>query len=330
MIRFVVLALLVQMFQLTAASAHELRPAFLNLRQTAANQYSVLWKVPALGDLRLGLYVRLPLACEPKAEPLKSITGRAFTERWDVVCDEGLRGQTISIDGLRSTLTDVLARIEYRDGTTEIARITPESPLYIVAGNQTKLEVASTYFQLGIEHILWGLDHLLFVFALVLLIHDRWMLVKTITAFTLAHSITLAGATLGYFSLAQKPVEAVIALSIAFVARELIMSKPGECRLSETYPWVIAFVFGLLHGFGFAGALMEIGLPQVDIPLALITFNIGVEAGQLMFVGAVLTGFKAVSTNLTVPIAPLRFAAANLIGAFSMMWLFARLGSFGS
>jgi hypothetical protein len=156
------------------------------------------------------------------------------------------------------------------------------------------------------------------------------MLVKTITAFTLAHSITLAGAALGYFSLAQKPVEATIALSIAFVASELIKLKPGERRLSESYPWVVAFAFGLLHGFGFAGALKEIGLPQVDVPLALLMFNVGVEAGQLMFVGAVLISFKAVSTLLTVPIAPMRFTAAYLIGTISIIWLFERLSSFGS
>ncbi|HEX7107678.1 MAG TPA: HupE/UreJ family protein, partial [Aestuariivirga sp.] len=300
------------------------------LRQTATDQYSVLWKVPALGDLRLGLYVRLPETCKPMAESVKAMEGGAFVERWNVTCGNGLKGQAITIDGLRATVTDVLARIEYRDGTTEIARLTPESPVFTVTGVQTGFEVAWTYFRLGVDHILSGIDHLLFVFALILLIRNRWMLAKTITAFTVAHSITLAGAALGYFSLPQKPVEATIALSIAFVASELIKLKPGERRLSESYPWVIAFAFGLLHGFGFAGALKEIGLPQLDVPLALFTFNVGVEAGQLMFVGAVLIAFKAVSALLTVPIVPMRFTAAYLIGTISMMWLFERLGSFGS
>jgi hypothetical protein len=163
----------------------------------------------------------------------------------------------------------------------------------------------------------------------VLLIGDRWMLAKTITAFTLAHSITLAGATLGYFSLPQRPVEATIALSIAFIASELIKQRPGERRLSESYPWVLAFAFGLLHGFGFAGALRETGVPQIDVPLALLTFNFGVEAGQLLFVGAVLIGFRAVRAFVSVPLVPARLTAAYLIGVISTIWLIARLNSFG-
>ena len=206
----------------------------------------------------------------------------------------------------------------------------PTLPASSVAGRQTGWEVARAYFLLGVDHILSGLDHLLFVFALILLIRDRWMLVKTITAFTLAHSITLAGASLGYFSLPQKPVEATIALSIAFVASELAKMKPGERRLSEAYPWVVAFAFGLLHGFGFAGALKDIGLPQSDVPLALLTFNLGVEAGQLGFVVAVLVVFRAVSAFATVPVARARFAASYLTGTVAMVWLVARLVSFGS
>ncbi len=329
MIRFgLLLALLIQVFLATPSIAHEMRPAYLNLQETAADEFSVLWKVPALGDLRLGLYVRLPVSCKPKAESTKAIEGNAYIERWTAVCSEGLRGQEISIDGLRATVTDALARIEYRDSSVEIARLKPESPSFIVKGAQTGWEIAQTYFRLGVDHILSGLDHLLFVFALILLIHDRWMLAKTITAFTLAHSITLAGASLGYFSLPQKPVEASIALSIAFVASELIKMKPGVRRLSEAYPWVVAFTFGLLHGFGFAGALKEIGLPQSDVPLALFTFNVGVEAGQLMFVAAVLVVFRVVTALVNVPLAPARLAAAYLIGTTAMIWLVARLDSF--
>ncbi len=176
---------------------------------------------------------------------------------------------------------------------------------------------------------LQAIDHLLFVFALILLIGDRWLLVKTVTAFTIAHSITLAGAALGYFSLPQKPVEATIALSIAFLARELLKLRPGERRLSEQFPWMVAFAFGLLHGFGFAGALKEIGLPQIDVPLALFTFNLGVEAGQLMFVAVVLVGFKALSVLFPTPIAPVRYTVVYLIGIVSVMWLIERLSSFG-
>ncbi|MGC1950754.1 MAG: HupE/UreJ family protein, partial [Pseudolabrys sp.] len=291
--------------------------------------FAVLWKVPALDDLRLGLYVRLPDVCKAKTETVRTIHDGAYFERWSVACPNGLKGQEIVIDGLRSTVTDALARIEYRDGTKQIARFTPEKPTLLVASGQSGLEVAETYFLLGVDHILTGFDHLLFVLALLLLIHDRWMLVKTVTAFTIAHSITLAGATLGYISLPQKPVEATIALSIAFVASELVKARSGERRLSEDYPWIVAFVFGLLHGFGFAGALKETGLPQTDISLALLTFNLGVEAGQLTFIAAALVAFRAASILVTVPIAPARLSAAYLIGTTSMVWLVARFSSFG-
>ena len=201
------------------------------------------------------------------------------------------------------------------------------SPTIVVAGTQGRLEVAKTYVLLGIDHILTGFDHLLFVLALMLLIRDPWMLAKTITAFTIAHSVTLAGATLGYFSLPQKPVEAAIALSIAFVASELVRIKAGERRLSQDYPWIVAFAFGLLHGFGFAGALKETGLPQLDIPLALLMFNVGVEAGQLLFVAAILVTARTATALVKVPIAPARLAAAYLIGTISMVWFVTRVTS---
>lgn len=325
----ILLAILVQMIIGSSAMAHELRPAYLDMRETATNEFAVLWKVPALDDLRLGLYVRLPDVCKAKTETVRTIHDGAYFERWSVACPNGLKGQEIVIDGLRSTVTDALARIEYRDGTKQIARFTPEKPTLLVASGQSGLEVAETYFLLGVDHILTGFDHLLFVLALLLLIHDRWMLVKTVTAFTIAHSITLAGATLGYISLPQKPVEATIALSIAFVASELVKARSGERRLSEDYPWIVAFVFGLLHGFGFAGALKETGLPQTDISLALLTFNLGVEAGQLTFIAAALVVFRAASILVTVPLAPARLSAAYLIGTTSMVWLVARFSSFG-
>jgi len=329
MIRFgLFLVLLIQGFVATPSTAHEMRPAYLDMRETAANEFSVLWKVPAMGDLRLGLDVRLPENCKPKAESTKAIEGNAYIERWTAICSKELRGQEISIDGLRATVTDALARIAFLDGSVEIERLKPESPSFIVKGVQTGWNVAQTYFRLGVDHILSGFDHLLFVFALILLINDKWMLLKTITAFTVAHSITLAGASLGYFSLPQKPVEATIALSIAFVASELIKMKPGERRLSEAYPWIVAFTFGLLHGFGFAGALKEIGLPQSDVPLALFTFNVGVEAGQLMFVAAILIVFRAATALIKVPLVPARQIAAYLIGTAAMLWLVARLDSF--
>jgi hydrogenase/urease accessory protein HupE len=322
------LMVLLLLFQSAPAAAHEIRPAYLDMRETTPDVFAIVWKVPALGDRRLSLYARLPDECTANTEPATSFDGGAYIERWTAACDGGVKGRDITIDGLRSTMTDALVHITYRNGTTEILRVKPDVPTVIVAGAQTGLEVAATYFRLGVDHILSGFDHLLFVLALMLLIHNPWTLAKTITAFTLAHSITLAVAALGYFSLPQKPVEATIALSIAFVASELTKIKPGERRLSESYPWMVAFGFGLLHGFGFAGALKEIGLPQVDVPLALLTFNLGVEAGQMLFVAAVLISFRSITVLVTVPIGPARLTAAYLIGTMAAGWLITRLTGF--
>jgi hydrogenase/urease accessory protein HupE len=312
------------------ASAHEMRPAYLSLQETAAGQFSIFWKVPAMGDQRLALYARLPESCVPQGDSVRTIDAGAFAERWAVECSTGLTGQRVAIDGLGATMTDVLARIAYLDGSVEIARLTPDAPGFVVKGAQSGWQVAGTYFVLGVDHILSGFDHLLFVFALILLIHDRWMLAKTITAFTVAHSITLAGATLGLFSLPQKPVEAIIALSIAFVAAELIKTRQGEIRSSERYPWIFAFGFGLLHGFGFAGALKETGLPQTDVPVALLTFNLGVEAGQLLFVAVVLVVFAAIRAIIVAPLPWVRSAAGYAIGTVSMVWVISRVAGFGT
>lgn len=324
------LALMIPLLLGASAMAHEVRPAYLDMRETASGEFAVLWKVPAQGRMRLALDAHLPKQCIEKAAPTRSFEESAYLERWTVDCAGGLRGGEIVIDGLKATLTEALVRIEYGNGGTEIGRLMPEAPSFVAAGAQTSLEVAHTYFLLGIEHILLGFDHLIFVLALMLLIRDRWMLFKTITAFTVAHSITLAGASLGYFSLPQKPVEATIALSIAFVASELLKAKPNELRLSESHPWVVAFAFGLLHGFGFSGALKEIGLPQSDVPLSLLTFNLGVEAGQLIFVAAALAVAGAARAIVSFRPALARRAIAYGIGTSAMLWLIPRIASLGA
>jgi hydrogenase/urease accessory protein HupE len=322
-----------------SAAAHEMRPAFLSLietgaetgtetgTETGAGRFSVLWKVPALGEQRLGIYASLPANCIPEAEPQAMIVGGAYQQRWIARCEGGLKGGVIGIDGLQATMTDVLLRIQYLDGSTEIARLKPDQPSVTVAGAQTVWQVAWTYFVLGVDHILGGIDHLTFVLALILLIDNRWMLLKTVTAFTVAHSMTLAGAALGLISLPQLPVEAVIALSIAFVARELVLTRQGEPRLSARMPWLVAFAFGLLHGFGFAGALKETGLPQTDVPVALLTFNLGVEAGQLLFVAAVLVVMLG-ARRLLPAVAQARRLVAYGIGTVAMFWLITRLAAF--
>ncbi|QRY70523.1 HupE/UreJ family protein (plasmid) [Ensifer sp. PDNC004] len=309
------------------ALAHEVRPAFLDIRETAPDAFAVLWKVPAQGRMRLALDARLPRQCIERARPVRSFEGSAYLERWTVDCAGGLRNSQIAIDGLKTTLTEALVRIGYQNGGSEVGRLMPDAPSFTVAGAQTSLEVARTYFLLGVEHIMLGFDHLIFVLALMLLIRDRFMLFKTITAFTVAHSITLAGASLGYFSLPQKPVEATVALSIAFVASELLKARPNEVRLSEAYPWVVAFAFGLLHGFGFSGALKEIGLPQSDVPISLLTFNLGVEAGQIIFVVTALAIAWVARALLVLNTSLARQAIAYGIGTSAMLWFIPRVAT---
>ena len=273
----------------SASFAHEVRPAYLELRQTSADTFDVLWKVPASGeDLRLALYVRFPDGIVNVTEPRGNITAGAHLERWRIRAPNGLSGERITIDGLSSTMTDVLVRVERLDGTTQVQRLMPSDPYFVVESSPSAWQVIRTYLVLGIEHILLGIDHLLFVLALLIITRGTKRLVITVTAFTVAHSITLALATLGFVHVPPPPVEAAIALSIVFVAAEIIRSRQGNAGLTERFPWIVAFTFGLLHGFGFAGALSEIGLPQNAIPLALLFFNVGVEIGQLFFIICVL------------------------------------------
>lgn len=272
---------------------HEVRPAYLELRQTGAESWSVLWKVPAQGDMRLSIHPRFPENCALTSEPIVLLTSGAYAERTAIRCKGGLVGRAVGIDGLQATMTDVLVRAVRTGGSVQVAHLTPPAPTVVIEAVPGFLQVARTYMVLGVEHILGGVDHLLFVLGLLLIVQNRWMLIKTITAFTVAHSVTLATATLGWLHVPQPPVEAAIALSILFLASELAKQRHGHAGLMKRYPWIVAFMFGLLHGFGFAGALREVGLPEGDIPLALFTFNVGVEIGQLMFVSAVLLSLAA-------------------------------------
>jgi len=312
----------------TTTTAHELRPGFLELTETAPGEFEVLWKVPARGEARLALDATLPATCVETTPRTASDTGGAVSSRWRVNCDGGLTGKTITIDGLSATYTDVLVRIGHLGGTTQASRLGPDSPSLVVAAAPTALDTAWTYFLLGVEHILLGVDHLLFVLALLLLIRSPRTLVETITAFTIAHSITLAAAALGWTSVPQPPVEAAVALSIVVVASEVVRAERGKTDLSIRYPWAIAFLFGLLHGLGFGGALRDIGLPQVDVPLALFTFNVGVEVGQLIFVAAVLAVSAAFRALVKVSLPPVRVATAYGIGGISAFWVVERITGF--
>lgn len=312
-----------------SAFAHEVRPAYLELTQTSADTFDVLWKVPARADsMRLGIYVRLPDAAEAVSEPRAMFTGGAFVERWSVRHPDALVGGVISVDGLRTTMTDVLVRIARSDGSTQVARITPSNTTLIVEASPSAWRLSWTYFVIGVEHILLGIDHLLFVLALVILVKGWRRLVETITAFTIAHSITLALATLGVVRVPGPPVEAIIALSIVFVASEIIRARQGRQGLTERWPWTVAFTFGLLHGLGFAGALSEVGLPQQAIPLALLFFNVGVEAGQLLFVAGALAAGRILKQLWKRPPEWSWQVLPYAIGCVAMSWVIERVAGF--
>ncbi len=270
------------------ASAHEIRPAYLELREEEPGKFSVLWKTPMRGDARLAL--------EPEfsgdSTALTPVTTRsppgAAIQEWTLRAP-GLRGQTLRIVGLEGSMTDALVRIEFADGTKWVQRLTGQVPSARIPVRQSAWSVAGVYLKLGVEHIVFGADHMLFVLGLLLIVKDRWMLLKTITAFTVAHSITLAVATLGYASAPTVPLNAAIALSILFLGPEIVRFWRGQTSFTIRHPWVVAFAFGLLHGFGFASALTGAGLPRTDLPLALLSFNVGVEAGQLSLVVLVLS-----------------------------------------
>jgi hydrogenase/urease accessory protein HupE len=313
----------------TSASAHEVRPAYLELRQTGPETYDALWKVPGLGDnLRLAIYVELPAGCTNVAEPRGWMVGNSYTERRTVKCAGGLTGGTIHIAGLSATTTDVLVRLERLDGTTQVTRLTPSAPSFVVEAVPGSLEVARTYVVLGIEHILSGMDHLLFVLALLIIARGGWKLVKTVTAFTVSHCITLTAATLGLVHVPQRAVEAVIALSIVFVAAEIVRMRSGVKSITISAPWLVAFSFGLIHGLGFAGGLRDAGLPAGHIPTALLFFSLGVETGHLLFIGAMLS-LIALMRRVRIPLPRwTELVPPYAIGSIAMFWVIQRTLSF--
>ena len=266
------------------ALGHEVRPGFLELRETAPATYSLLWKRPTGGEVPIQIAPAIPDGCRLLTRDRQQLTPGAVLARGTLLCHDGLRGKTLSITGLRATVTDVLLRVHHLDGRVESHLLRPAAPSIIVGGASSAAERGLDYLRLGVEHILLGVDHLLFVLGLLLIVADRWTLVKTLSAFTLAHSITLAVATLGWASAPVPPLNAAIALSILFLGPEIVRAWRGQTSFTLRHPWVVAFAFGLLHGFGFASGLSTMGLPRSEIPLALLLFNVGVEMGQLGFV----------------------------------------------
>jgi hydrogenase/urease accessory protein HupE len=308
--------------------AHEVRPGYLELRQIDAATYTVMWKVPAVGDMRLSIHPRFPENCKPANEVTSYRAADSYTEHFKIACPGGLNGGTIAIDGIAATMTDVLVRVERTDGATQVARLTSSVPALVVVASPDKLQVVRAYSVLGVKHILTGIDHLLFVLALIIITSGGWMLVRTVTAFTVAHSITLTAATLGYVHVPQRPVEAVIALSIVFVASEIVHGRQGRKGITAHAPWIVALTFGLLHGLGFASGLSEAGLPQGHIPLALLFFSMGVEAGHFLFIGAALSLILLVR-RMQLPIPQwVQLIPPYAIGAVASFWLIQRVAPF--
>ncbi len=315
------------------AHADEFRPAYLQLTQTSADSYAVLWKSPAL-DENTPLKVRpaFPAGVTEQGNRRSSFAAGTLRQRWRINVPGGLNDKPILFPGLTETRIDILVRLERLDGSVQLERILPGQPSFTARASPGAWEVARTYVNIGIGHILLGFDHLLFVLALVMIVKSTRRLLVTVTAFTVAHSITLSLATLGVLHVPGPPVEASIALSIVFVASEIIHQRQGREGLAARSPWVVAFAFGLLHGLGFAGALAEVGLPENSIPLALLFFNIGVEVGQVLFILAVLVSYRLLAKLLAgrFDLARLTPVPAYAIGALASYWLFERVAGFWS
>jgi hydrogenase/urease accessory protein HupE len=321
------IAVMMATSQLAAvAQGHDVQPGYLEVKQTDATHLAVLWKIPARTALS-GLVVQFPADWKVESGPSGSTTADSLLTRWMMELPAGahLDGQRLGIAGLDKIPADVLVRIVRSDGTTSVTRLSPALTSFEIARKPGLLNLAATYTSLGIEHILMGVDHLLFVLGLLLIVKSRWMLVETITAFTIAHSLTLAVATLGYASAPVMPLNAAIALSILFLGPEIVRRMRGQTSLTIEHPWIIAFAFGLLHGFGFASGLTALGLSRREILPALLLFNVGVEIGQLIFVAIILgleRSFQALEVRWT---AWAHWIPAYTVGGLGAFWTIQRV-----
>jgi hydrogenase/urease accessory protein HupE len=321
----------------TGASGHALQPGFLDIEAAGQNVWRVTWRVPDLNGAAMPLRPLLPEGCDIREPRELRFDGAAHVALWQATCPDGIAGGMIRIEGLENTRTDVLVRYELAPGRSATLRLTASETAAELPQVPSGANVLVSYVALGFEHIMGGIDHLLFVFALLMLVPDVRRLFWAITAFTLAHSLTLASATMGWLVVPSPPIEAVIALSIMFLAAELARPGGSPASVIMTRPWIASFGFGLLHGLGFAGALVEIGLPEGEVPLALFSFNLGVEIGQLLFVAAILAIrhvltlpqlFPRLVASVTTPGRGGRIAIAYAIGTVSSVWFVSRIAAF--
>jgi hydrogenase/urease accessory protein HupE len=311
----------------TTASAHPLAPALLQLEEQPGGEVRVLWKRSALSVPGSNVEPVLPAACPPTTPAAVEQEGVAVFVRWTIDCGEtGLVGQPVRIEGLGPAKIDTLVRIALADGRSVQRVLRRAEPEMIIPAKASRKQVFVDYLSIGFDHILGGTDHLLFVFGLFLLCSSLAPLVKTITSFTVGHSVTLSLAALGYTNLPSGPIEVLIAASVLALAVELARNgSQAEARetLMRRYPWPMALLFGLLHGMGFAGALREVGLPQGEIPMALFSFNVGIELGQLAFVIALVIA-AALLKRLPLPIPLPQRAAVYAMGSLAAFWTIER------
>ncbi len=323
------LILLLSLGLANESRAHELQPGSLELRQLTSERFEIIWRAPVYYKKPHPARLQLPSEWQPLGErTITQLPNFALHRQLLQISADDIDGSVIQLVGLEATITDVFVRFKWLDGTETTAIARPSQPWIEVVTQRGAWQVAWEYTLLGVDHILSGFDHLTFVLALLLIVSGARRLLITVTAFTLAHSITLAAATLGLMWVPGPPVEAVIALSILFLANELIKVHRGQPSLTARYPWVIAFSFGLLHGFGFAGALAEVGLPQNEVPLALLMFNVGVEIGQLLFIAVALALIALIHLLRREWPAWLYQAPAYGIGGIAAYWLIERVAGF--
>ncbi|MCK5814550.1 MAG: HupE/UreJ family protein [Flavobacteriaceae bacterium] len=289
--------------------------------------YEVFWKVPSMGDEVPKIHPVFPpfFTVEELKRP-NQIPG-SIIYSYKITSKEPLQGKIITIEGLNKTPIDALVTVTYLNGEKATLMLQPDKYSSIIPGETSTFDVIKTYSELGVEHILLGIDHLLFVLALIIITKGKWKIIKTVTAFTIAHSVTLSLAALGFVNFPTPPVEAVIALSIIFLAVEIVKNQDGKETLTSKKPWLVAFTFGLLHGFGFAGALSDIGLPQQDIAFALAFFNVGVEIGQIAFVLVMLVLIKLLSYKKDWSIFTKRIPP-YAIGSLATFWMIERIIGF--
>lgn len=316
-------------FFIVLLQADGVKPAYVEIVEKGEHRYGVLIKTVVEAKKNPNVELKNIKACTVKSEATTQVLNTSYIKRYDLECTQTLKGQTIELEGLESQKTDLLLRLEFLDNSSQSALLNVANSTYMVEEAASSIQIVQTYTWLGITHILMGYDHLLFVFLLLLIVKNMPRLLWTISAFTLAHSLTMAGATLGLVSMPQGPVEAIIALSIVFLALEVVNEKKGKSSLTLQSPWIVAFIFGLLHGFGFAGALAEVGVPEEAITLALLFFNIGVELGQLIFVFAVVLVALLLQRFLAVKQMNLMtMVMVYAIGGLASFWMIERVLAF--